>query len=389
MTRREVRVNTAKNLRPLAPLYVCGTLGPFGAMVLSPMIPELRESFDTSTATIAWGFGAFFFPFAALLLVSGTLGEKWGRERTVRAAVVLYAVASLGCAASSSLLLFFGSRAAQGAFNAFMTPLLIATLTDLSPKQRVGRAVGTYAAFQAIGGVLGMLVGGVAADFGWRWAFAVIAVVALVLSSMLPKSSISEPITVPGIRAVVNRKMFMLGLVALTQAIGPGGLQVLVALVSRDVLSLSGSATGALLITGSLAAAALTPIWGSLIDRTGAKRGTVLALVLSIAGALVLSQTKTTLALVLAWALVGAVIQCVSTGFQLLAATGVPGNRGGGISFVLSHRFLGHAIGPLLWVPIFEKSISVAYVGAALVGLLSIAFVYAAQHDTLLANTAD
>ncbi|MEC9058804.1 MAG: hypothetical protein VX410_04605, partial [Actinomycetota bacterium] len=62
---------------------------------------------------------------------------------------------------------------------------------------------------------------------------------------------------------------------------------------------------------------------------------------------------------------------------------GVPGNRGGGISFVLSHRFLGHAIGPLLWVPVFENNVSVAYVGAALVGLLSVAFVYAAQHDTL------
>ena len=386
MTRREVRVNTAKNSRPLVPLYVCGILGPFGGIVISPMIPELRQSFDTSTTTIAWGIGAFFFPFAALLLVSGTLGEKWGREKTIRMAVVLYALASLGCAASSSLFVFFGSRAAQGAFNAFMTPLLIATLTDLTPKKRIGRAVGTYAAFQAIGGVLGMLVGGIAADLGWRWAFTVIAAVALVLSLVLPKTPTSQRSAVPGIRAVVNRRMLMLGLVALTQAIGPGGVQLLVALVSRDVLSLSGSATGALLITGSLTAAVLTPIWGSLIDRTGAKRGTILALVLSIVGVLVLSQTKTTLALVLAWAVVGAVVQCVSTGFQLLAATGVPGNRGGGISFVLSHRFLGHAIGPLLWVPIFERNISVAYIGAAMVGGLSIAFVYAAQHDTLLAD---
>ena len=122
----------------------------------------------------------------------------------------------------------------------------------------------------------------------------------------------------------------------------------------KRCLSLSGSATGALLITGSLTAAVLTPIWGSLIDRTGAGEDNPRA-GLSIVGALVLSQTKTTWALVLAWAVVGAVVQCVSTGFQLLAATGVPGNRGG-ISFVLSHRFLGHAIGPLLWV-LFSKEI--------------------------------
>ena len=101
-------MNSPDNRRSLVPLYVCGILGPFGGTVLSPMIPELRESFDTSTATIAWGIGAFFFPFAALLLVSGTLGEKWGRERTVRTAVVLYALASLMCASGSSLWVFFG-----------------------------------------------------------------------------------------------------------------------------------------------------------------------------------------------------------------------------------------------------------------------------------------
>ena len=165
-----------------------------------------------------------------------------------------------------------------------------------------------------------------------------------------------------------------------------GGVQLLVALVSRDVLSLSGSATGALLITGSLTAVVLTPRWGAIIDRTGAKRATVLALLLSMAGAVVLSQAKTTLALVMVWAVVGGLVQCIGTGFQTLAATGVPGNRAGGVSFVLSHRFLGHAIGPLIWVPVFERNVSLSYLGAALVGVLSIVFVYAAQHDTLTSD---
>ncbi|MED5552263.1 MAG: hypothetical protein VX785_06125, partial [Actinomycetota bacterium] len=118
----------------------------------------------------------------------------------------------------------------------------------------------------------------------------------------------------------------------------------------------------------------------------GAKRATVLALLLSMAGAVVLSQAKTTLALVMVWAVVGGLVQCIGTGFQTLAATGVPGNRGGGVSFVLSHRFLGHAIGPLIWVPVFERNGSLSYLGAALVGVLSIVFVYAAQHDTLTSD---
>ncbi|MEE3140347.1 MAG: MFS transporter, partial [Actinomycetota bacterium] len=134
MTHPDTSENRPKERRRLLPLYLCGILGPFGGSVLSPMIPELREAFNTTTATVAWGFGAYFFPYAALLLVSGTLGEKWGRARTIRIAVFLYALASLSCATGSSLWLFFGGRAAQGAVNAFMTPLLIATLAELTPR---------------------------------------------------------------------------------------------------------------------------------------------------------------------------------------------------------------------------------------------------------------
>ena len=78
-----------------------------------------------------------------------------------------------------------------------------------------------------------------------RWAFTVIAAVALSALFDLAESLKLGEGRSAGIRAVVNRRMLMLGLVALTQAIGPGGVQLLVALVSRDVLSLSGSATGA------------------------------------------------------------------------------------------------------------------------------------------------
>ena len=66
------------------PLYIGGMMGPFGTIVILPMFPELRESFNASSATVSWGFTIYLLPFAAVLLVSGTLGERWGRRRTVR-----------------------------------------------------------------------------------------------------------------------------------------------------------------------------------------------------------------------------------------------------------------------------------------------------------------
>ena len=66
------------------PLYVGGFMGPFGTVVIVPMFPELREEFDASSSAVGLGFSLYLIPFAALLLVSGTLGERWGRRRTVR-----------------------------------------------------------------------------------------------------------------------------------------------------------------------------------------------------------------------------------------------------------------------------------------------------------------
>ena len=55
--------------------------------------------------------------------------------------------------------------------------------------------------------------------------------------------------------------------------------------------------------------------------------------------------------------------------YQATGATIAPQNRGGALSFLLSFRFVGHAIGPLLWVPVFERSAAWAFLGAGLLGL--------------------
>src|SRR5436189_4611519 len=83
---------------PTFPLYVGGFLGPFGGAVLAVLIPQLRDAFDASTGTIAAAIPAYLVPFAALQLVSGTIGERLGRRRVVRTGYVVYAVACVAAA---------------------------------------------------------------------------------------------------------------------------------------------------------------------------------------------------------------------------------------------------------------------------------------------------
>ncbi len=61
-------------------LYVGGFMGPFGGAVLSVLVPELQESFHATRDAVAASIPAYLIPFAALQLVSGTIGERLGRH---------------------------------------------------------------------------------------------------------------------------------------------------------------------------------------------------------------------------------------------------------------------------------------------------------------------
>src|SRR5215208_5792163 len=84
-----------------AALYAGGFLGPFGGGVLTVLIPELRTEFGVSTGVASLVIPAYIVPFAALQLVSGTIGERLGPARTTRVAYVVYALVSVLAAFAS------------------------------------------------------------------------------------------------------------------------------------------------------------------------------------------------------------------------------------------------------------------------------------------------
>lgn len=356
----------------LLPLYVGGFLGPFGTVVIVPMFPELRESFDASSGAVGLGFTLYFLPFALLLTVSGTVGERLGRRRTVRATYLTYAVASVGCAVAPDLTTFLIARLLQGAANAFITPLLVAGLADVVPDQRLGRSVGVYSSFQAVGTGLGPVIGGLAADTNWRWAFVFTAAASVVLAAFPPPG---EPRVVerPPVRPLLSRRMVTLGAAVLAAAMGPIGAAFLIGVYARDELGLSGGRTGVVLVLGAAAAFALGPVWGRLLDEWGTRRAGVIsaAAVSAVVAAIALVDAAVPLALL--WMVGSASAAFVVVVFQGEAARAVPGNRGGAVSSIMAWRFAGHGIGPAFLLPVFDWSTDAAFLIAGGLGLLTIA----------------
>lgn len=350
-------------------------MGPFGTAVILPMFPELREAFDASSAAVSWGFTIYLLPFAAMLLVSGTLGERWGRRRTVRGAYLLYAVASITCALAPSLSVFLGARALQGVANAFITPLLVAGLAEVVAPALFGRAVGIYSSFQAAGGGLAPLIGGLSADVNWRWAFAGTAALAIVLATSPPPDRSADddtPTTRPAFRRLLTRPLVIFGIGVMAAAAGPIGVGVLIGVTARDDLGLSGGQAGLVLLSGPLMAMLTGPFWGSLLDRYGARTVGLGAAIAATTVAALLAAANSPIKLAVVAAASGAAIGLVAVVFQALAPTLVPGNRGGALSFILAFRFAGTGLAPVFWIPVLERNVALAFLGAASLGVFTV-----------------
>jgi MFS family permease len=347
-----------------AAIYAGGTLGPLGGGVVAPMLPRLAASLHASSDAVAASLTAYFIPFAAIQLVSGSLGERWGRRRTVRTAYLLYLLASLGCALAPGLPLFLLWRAVLGVANAFTTPLLLAGLADVVPRRRLGRSVGLYSSCTAAGQSFAPLLGGMAAGVSWRLAFVIVAAVAALLASAPPPGEPRPGASAPPWRPLASRRMGLLSLAALVSFMGSAGLPFLVALQAHDALGLSPGLTGLALVGFGLAGLVLGSVWGAAADRFGARACGIIAAIATAPCVGVVGVIGSVSGLAACWTAAGAASSLLTVALQSLTVRTLPTNRGGALSVVSAFRFVGSAVAPATWLPLYHSSPASAFAAA-------------------------
>lgn len=345
-------------------LYAGGFLGPFGGGVVTVLVPDLRHALHTTTAGAAAALTAYLVPFALLQLVSGTIGERIGLARTVRAAYVAYALASVGVALTGTLAPFLVLRGLQGSANAFTTPLLVAALADATPRATLGRAMATFAAVQTIGVVLAPLIGGLAGALDYRLAFLVPAAAALVLASAwLPPHQPHEDAT-PTLRTALTRRTRLLSGFAFAAYMSTVGMGFLVALRAADHFGLASSARGLLLADFGFAGMLAGRPIGGLIDRRGPLRMLVLGAGASAVAIPLVGLAPSIALLAATWALAGVSSQMVWATVYTFAVDAAPGNRAGAVSIIGACRFAGNALAPVVWLPLYDARAWVPFAGA-------------------------
>ena len=349
-------------------LYVGGFMGPFGGAVLGVLVPELQETFHASRDAVAAAIPAYLIPFAALQLISGTVGERLGVTRVIRTGFIVYAIGSLVAAFAPTLNIFIAARFIQGGSNAFLTPLLLATLAEIVQPQLLTRAMGTFASVQTGALSLAPLIGGLLAVVNWRLAFLLSACVGVALAIFTARTSRGAP---PrrreraSMRSLLTRRLgFLCGCAFLGYAT-VAGVGYMVSFYARDEMGLGPLQRGMVLACFGAAGFVLGRPLGSAVQVIGRVPAVIIGALFSAACVAPLGITVTPWQLAALWTLAGAGSVLLWTGLNTLAVEAVPENRGGATSMFGAFRFAGSALSPYVFLPIYNVAPEHAFFACA------------------------
>jgi EmrB/QacA subfamily drug resistance transporter len=144
------------------------------ATIITPAIPLIASSLGVDAVDVNVAITAYLVTVAVLIPASGWMADRFGVRRVFLAAIVIFTLASVGCALSTSLPMLVGMRIAQGVGGAMMVPVGRLAVLRYSEKADLVRAIAllTWPALAAP--VLAPVLGGAIATVGsWRWIFIV------------------------------------------------------------------------------------------------------------------------------------------------------------------------------------------------------------------------
>ncbi|WNM29105.1 MFS transporter [Streptomyces sp. Li-HN-5-11] len=140
--------------------------------VVNVALPRIGHDLNASLTALQWTVNAYMVTLAGLILLGGSLGDRYGRRRIFVIGVVWFAAASLLCGLAPTPGVLIAARALQGIGGALLTPGSLALIqASFRPDDR-GRAVGLWSGFGGVGAAVGPFLGGwLVAGPGWRWVF--------------------------------------------------------------------------------------------------------------------------------------------------------------------------------------------------------------------------
>jgi EmrB/QacA subfamily drug resistance transporter len=192
--------------------------------IVNVALPAIQRDLHAALSGLQWTLDAYTLVVASLLMLAGSLSDRFGRRRTFQIGLMLFTAGSVLCSLAHSIEQLVAFRAVQGLGASMLNPVALSIVANAFPEPKArARAVGVWGAVAGLSLAMGPLLGGALTQaVGWRAIFWINLPVGLLAVGLAARY-------VPESKAARARRfdpagqlMVFLGLASLTYAVIEG-----------------------------------------------------------------------------------------------------------------------------------------------------------------------
>lgn len=166
---------------------------------LNLALPSIQRDLDASYSQLQWVLDAYTLVLASLLMLSGSMADRFGRRKVFQLGLTLFGLGSVLCLLAPSIEFLVAARMLQAIGGSMLNPVAMSIITNTlhDPAERA-RAIGLWGATMGLSMALGPVIGGALVDaFDWRaifWLNVPVVITALTLTArFVPESRADRP----------------------------------------------------------------------------------------------------------------------------------------------------------------------------------------------------
>jgi EmrB/QacA subfamily drug resistance transporter len=174
MTSPDLRMGTARGRWVVAAAVLGSGIAFLDGTVVNAALPAIADDLHANLGDLQWVLTGYLLTLGSLLVLGGSLGDRYGRRRIFVIGLVAFAATSLLCAVAPDTGSLIAARCAQGVAAALLVPNSLAIVSASFATEDRGRAIGAWSGLGGIATAIGPFLGGYLIDsVSWRWVFVI------------------------------------------------------------------------------------------------------------------------------------------------------------------------------------------------------------------------